>query len=124
MFQHSNGVAQFALETGNPYLMGAYAPIFEERSADNLKVKGEIPKDIHGAYFRNGPNQRFTPTSHYHWFDGDGMLHGVYIENGKAAYKTVGYAPMVLKKRARRKKLCGKASWEIWLPILEDRIII
>ncbi len=80
-------VEQFAVETGNPYIMGAFGPIEKEISVDNLKVIGEIPKDIHGAYFRNGPNQRYKPTSHYHWFDGDGMVHALYIENGKAAYK-------------------------------------
>ena len=42
---------------------------------------------IHGIYVRNGPNQRYTPTSHYHWFDGDGMLHALHLENGKATYR-------------------------------------
>mgnify|MGYP003314324315 CR=1 FL=1 len=34
---------------------------------------------------RNG----FNPVSGYsdHWFFGNGMLHGVYLENGKASYK-------------------------------------
>ena len=83
----TNSIAQFALETGNPYLMGAYAPVFDEINVRDLPVIGEIPKDINGIYVRNGPNQRYTPTSHYHWFDGDGMLHAIHLENGKASYR-------------------------------------
>jgi len=82
-----NGITQFALETGNPYLMGAYAPVDKEIVATDLKVTGEIPADINGVYVRNGPNARYTPTSHYHWFDGDGMIHALYLENGKATYR-------------------------------------
>jgi carotenoid cleavage dioxygenase len=83
----NNSIAQFALETQNPYIMGAFGPVDREIVAHDLKVIGEIPKDIHGVYVRNGPNQKFTPISHYHWFDGDGMLHAVHIENGKATYR-------------------------------------
>jgi len=31
---------------------------------------------------RNGPNPQF-PRGRYHWFDGDGMLHGVHLGNGQ-----------------------------------------
>ena len=43
----------------------------------------------------------------YHWFDGDGMLHGVRIQDGKASYRnryvqTVGW---------QAEKRAGKALW-------------
>ncbi|MEL6867953.1 MAG: carotenoid oxygenase family protein, partial [Bacteroidota bacterium] len=75
-----NGVMNYALEAANPYLLGPYAPVFKEIVATNLEVIGEIPKDIHGSYVRNGPNPRFEPKGHYHWFDGDGMLHAIQLE--------------------------------------------
>ena len=67
------------------HLKGNWAPVEEELNVDNLEVKGEIPKDLSGLYVRNG----FNPVSGYsdHWFFGNGMLHGVYLENGKASYK-------------------------------------
>ena len=62
-----NDVMNYALEAGNLYLLGAYAPVFEEIVAKDLEVIGEIPKDIRGIYIRNGPNPRFVPKGHYHW---------------------------------------------------------
>ncbi len=71
----------------NPYLKGVYAPVREEVTALDLKVEGEIPRDLHGLYVRNGPNPLNAPQGMHHWFDGDGMLHGIYFENGKAEYR-------------------------------------
>lgn len=82
-----NDIMNYALEAANPYLLGPYAPIFDEIVASDLKVIGEIPKDINGSYVRNGPNPKFEPKGHYHWFDGDAMLHAIQIQNGKATYR-------------------------------------
>jgi len=71
----------------NPYLHGPYAPTVHELSKDNLEVVGEIPADLRGAYFRNGPNPVFQPKNRYHPFDGDGMVHGVYFDGGSASYR-------------------------------------
>ena len=70
----------------NPYLHGHFAPIGTELDVDALEVEGELPRELHGAYFRNGPNAVHAPTNRYHWFDGDGMVHGIWFEDGKARY--------------------------------------
>jgi len=70
----------------NPYIHGLYAPVKSEVSGINLDVIGEIPCDLHGAYYRNGPNPAVSPQGMHHWFDGDGMIHGIWFENGKARY--------------------------------------
>lgn len=70
----------------NPYLNGLYAPVREEVSRSDLPVIGEIPRSLRGAYFRNGPNPMTPPPAMHHWFDGDGMVHGVWFENGRARY--------------------------------------
>jgi carotenoid cleavage dioxygenase len=76
------------LETvANPYLDGNFAPIRKEITADRLQVIGELPQDLSGMFVRNGPNPQWPPIGQYHWFDGDGMLHGVRINNGKAIYR-------------------------------------
>ena len=70
----------------NPYLHGVYAPISQEVEQSNLVVEGELPQDLCGAYFRNGPNPVHQPKNRYHPFDGDGMVHGVYFRDGVASY--------------------------------------
>lgn len=88
MTQLRNDVVNFATEVEtNPYLMGNYAPVDTEITAENLTVIGEIPADLNGMYVRNGPNPRFKPNGRYHWFDGDGMLHAVLIRDGKVNYR-------------------------------------
>lgn len=79
----------WVLELDNPYLHGVYAPtVHNQSSADDLEVIGELPADLSGAYYRNGPNPQFKPGNRYHPFDGDGLLHGVFFSDGKASYKS------------------------------------
>lgn len=70
----------------NPYLHGLFAPTTVELSVEALPVEGELPRDLNGAYFRNGPNSRYAPKNRYHWFDGDGMIHAIWFEDGTARY--------------------------------------
>jgi len=71
----------------HPNLQGGFAPIHMECDAPDLVVEGEIPRELHGAFFRNGPNAQFAPRGDYHLFAGDGMVHGFYLENGKVSYR-------------------------------------
>jgi carotenoid cleavage dioxygenase-like enzyme len=91
----------------NPYLDGNFAPVDKEITTDSLKVIGEIPPDLSGMFVRNGPNPQWTPIGQYHWFDGDGMLHGVRISNGKATYRN----SYVQTKGWKIEQEAGKAVW-------------
>lgn len=71
----------------NPYLTDNFAPVQAELSIDELTVVGNLPLELNGMFVRNGPNPQFPPLGQYHWFDGDGMVHGVLIQNGKASYR-------------------------------------
>ena len=71
----------------NPYLLGVFAPVRDEITAEDLEVIGEIPRDLNGVYLRNGPNRRYAAPGRYHWFDGDGMVHAMHFENGRARYR-------------------------------------
>ena len=71
----------------DPFLQGNYAPVHEEITADDLRVIGRIPDGLDGMFVRNGPNPQVPPIGDYHWFDGDGMLHGVLLRDGKASYR-------------------------------------
>ena len=66
------------------YLSGNYAPVTDELTETDLRVTGEIPRELHGLYVRNTPNPKDAPSEH--WFFGDGMVHGVRFEEGRAAW--------------------------------------
>ena len=103
-----NDIVNFALETqNNPYLLNSYAPVDTEITMEDLKVIGEIPKDLHGVYVRNGPNPRLQPKGRYHWFDGDGMLHAVHIKDGKISYRN----RWIRTKALEREKAAGQLLW-------------
>jgi carotenoid cleavage dioxygenase len=71
----------------NPYLVGNYAPVTTEETVTDLPVTGTLPSVLNGRYLRNGPNPVAPPEpSTYHWFTGDGMVHGVRLEDGRAAW--------------------------------------
>jgi carotenoid cleavage dioxygenase len=81
-----NLLADDASTTANPFLQGNFAPVREEVTADDLTVIGELPPELDGMFVRNGPNPQFPPIKNYHVFEGDGMLHGVRIREGRASY--------------------------------------
>ena len=64
------------------HLSGNNAPIFDEATVTELEVKGSIPTELKGRYFRNGANPQSGTSDH--WFLGDGMVHGVELSDGKA----------------------------------------
>ena len=71
----------------DPYISDCYAPVVDELSVADLPVKGEIPIELEGMLVQNSPNPRYAPPGRYHWFDGDGMVHGVRFSNGSASYR-------------------------------------
>lgn len=66
------------------HLAGNNAPVAAERDARPTHVVGRIPEDLRGVYLRNGPNPRrgWSP----HLFAGDGMVHGIALEDGIATW--------------------------------------
>ena len=71
----------------NTFLHFPWGPLQMECDARDLIVEGEIPADLQGSLYRNGPNQRFSPRGEYHLFAGDGMVHAFHIANGKVDYR-------------------------------------
>ncbi|GAB3959400.1 hypothetical protein GCM10029978_006380 [Actinoallomurus acanthiterrae] len=71
--------------TPKPYINGHYAPVADEHTATALRVRGTLPPELSGRYFRNGHNPRpgVTPT---HWFRGSGMIHGLRLRDGQAEW--------------------------------------
>ncbi len=91
----------------NLYLVGEHAPVHQEVSAEDLKTTGALPMALRGLYVRNSPAPQFPPIGRYHWFDGDGMVHGLWLGEGQARYanrwiRTAGF---------ERERAEGQAMW-------------
>jgi len=94
----------------NPYLAGNFAPIQDELVVEDLQVIGEIPKNLTGIYMRNGPNPQFPTISYTYPYDGDGMIHAVYIDQGKARYRNRYVETKALLKERRAGKALYSSS--------------
>jgi carotenoid cleavage dioxygenase len=72
--------------TENLYLSGNFAPVEGERSDTALRVSGKIPRELEGMLLRIGPNPVAPDPARYHWFTGNGMVHGVRLRGGRAEW--------------------------------------
>jgi len=82
--QQGDGQSGLGQLTGNSYLSGVFALVTKEVTAFDLPVDGTIPREIDGLFVRNGPTPISADPAFYHWFLGDGMVHGVELGGGKA----------------------------------------
>ncbi|HZZ61808.1 MAG TPA: carotenoid oxygenase family protein [Roseiarcus sp.] len=95
--------------SGNPHLSGVFAPVDDELDAADLPVIGKIPEDLRGAYLRNGPNVKFPPLGSYTYpIDGDGMIHGVWLADGRARYRNRYVLTRGLEAEIRRPRPVGR----------------
>jgi len=98
----------------NASMRDAYAPNPAESVLQDLEVIGDLPSDLNGMYVRNGPNPAHAPHGRYHWFDGDGMLHAVRFQGGKATYRN----KFVETDGLQEERKAGQSVW----PGLKERM--
>lgn len=92
----------------DPHLSGVFEPVVDEIEAGDLTVVGELPAEIDGLYLRNGPNPRFTPLGSFLYpLDGDGMVHGLWISEGRARYAN----RFVRTPAVEAEERAGRALW-------------
>ena len=76
-----------------PNCSGGHEPQNEEFSYwvdenQNACIKGVIPANLTGTFFRNGPGRlKLDKDKFGHWFDGDGMLCAFTFQNGRVHFK-------------------------------------
>ncbi len=68
--------------TDTPYLVGIHKPMRSELTLQDLAVTGSIPAGLNGRYLKMGANPISPDPAGYHWFLGDGMVHGIAIKDG------------------------------------------
>lgn len=77
-------------ETLRAWWTESWRPVEKEETYEITDIEGEIPREIHGTLYRNGPSQKILPEEGYqklHLFDGDGLVHAFRFDNGKVSYR-------------------------------------
>ena len=107
--------ARATATAADPWLTGLYEPVDDELDADDLPITGELPPALRGSYVRNGPNPAFPPLGRYHIFDGDGMLHGLSIDEGRARYRNrwVRSRGLAVERKAGRALYSGLSEFRL-----------
>lgn len=68
----------------SPWVEGWRAPVRREMVSDQFSVTGSLPRELNGQLLRIGPNPVRDPGPDYHWFSGEGMVHSIRLEDGRA----------------------------------------
>ena len=89
----------------NPWLLG-YRNVKKHRYVETtLPVEGNLPPDLIGTFYRNGPAQHEQGDMRYHhWFDGDGMVHAYTFDGQTVTHR----ARMVRTSKYMREKQEGQ----------------
>jgi carotenoid cleavage dioxygenase len=87
-------------DPNRPYwVQGNFAPVSTEETFTELKVVGELPAELNGLFVRNGSNS--AAGEPMHWFLGDGMVHGVRLEDGQARWYRNRYVQTPLQQSGK-----------------------
>ena len=115
-------VADVGWVSDDPHLCGSFAPVGREVDVADLPVvAGRIPEDLRGVYMRNGPNPLFKPLSYTYPLDGDGMVHAVYLDNGRARYRN----RFVQTRGLRAERRAGRALYGgVMQPVPVDPAVV
>lgn len=88
----SNQVPSVNAATLHQWWTRFWQPIDAEDAGYEVeRVEGEIPEEIRGTFYRNGPSQNIAPPEGFgalHAFDGDGLVQAFRFEGGKLRHRS------------------------------------
>lgn len=103
------------------HLQGNFAPVVDEVTLTDLPVTGAIPKELNGRFFRNGSNPKSGTSAH--WFMGNGMLHGVRLEGGRAVWYRNRYVRTPLLENAEAAAIRPDGSTDMSASLANTHIV-
>lgn len=84
------GRADVAAAQRKAWFKQAWCPVDREDAYVIKRIEGEVPRELHGTLYRNGPSQRILPPQGYealHLFDGDALVHAFRFDDGAVHYR-------------------------------------
>ncbi len=97
-------------------LSRGFAPLREEFTDIELRLEGRLPAELRGTFYRTGPNPQFDPMPPYNPLNGDGMIHGFRIRDGKVTYRN----RWVRTRQFGLEREAGRALFSTTSPLLND----
>jgi all-trans-8'-apo-beta-carotenal 15,15'-oxygenase len=88
-----------------PSWQKAFQNLPREHGFEPLRVEGQLPLDLQGTLYRNGPAHFDAQGTRYrHWFDGDGAVSAVRFSGGRVlgAVRTVATPERAAEQRKGR----------------------
>ncbi|MFB0976619.1 MAG: carotenoid oxygenase family protein [Myxococcota bacterium] len=77
-------------QTSNARFASILRPNPVEHDSVVSRIEGDIPRELNGTLYRNGPNQQVAPvagTQALHLFDGDALINAIQFDDGTARIK-------------------------------------
>jgi len=106
--------------------VNAWRPSSDQGSYRITDIEGEVPRELHGTFYRNGPSQQVLPAEGYralHLFDGDGMVHAFRFDDGRVDYTgRVVEHPSTLRERAEGRYCMNGAGIRVADPVDPYRV--
>ena len=69
------------------YLKDKFQPVLEEKTVF-IKHENNLFNQLNNSFYAQiGSNPKHVKDEDYHWFDGDGMIHGLFIKEGHMMYQ-------------------------------------
>lgn len=69
----------------------AWRPNPVESDYKVVEIDGEVPRELNGTLYRNGPNQNVLPSGGskaLHFLEGDGMVNAFFFEDGEVYHRS------------------------------------
>jgi all-trans-8'-apo-beta-carotenal 15,15'-oxygenase len=94
-----------AIPSPIPSASRGHEPQHKEFSYWATDIEGDLPKNLSGTFFRNGPGRLKIGDQQYgHWFDGDGQINAFSFIDGKVHFKNrFVRTPKYIKETASQK---------------------
>ena len=71
-----------------PWLLGYKGAESLSYESKAKKISGELPDELRGTHYRNGPaRHEIGDFRYHHWFDGDGMLNAFQFSDAGVSHK-------------------------------------
>ena len=99
---------RFNLKHRQFYLKDKFLPVLEEKTI-LVKHENNLFNHLNNTFFGQiGSNPKHVEDEDYHWFDGDGMIHGLFIKYGHLIYQNrwVQTKRLQVEDKWKKKYIC------------------